>query len=162
MGSATLIMQVKLQRRHSMTSVHYQENMARKSIFGRLIKVVILLLISLGLYLFAIDFPIYALFEPQSAGWIFWVSYANNLILPFAFYFFLCLGEQWLKTWRVRALIAFAIPILLELGQLFYYRFSTERYVGSFDPLDIVMEIIGVGLAVLIERRVFAKFFKNW
>jgi glycopeptide antibiotics resistance protein len=145
-----------------MTSVHYQDNVVRKSIFGRLIKVVILLLISLGLYLFAIAFPIYVLFKPQSVGWILWISYANNLILPFAFYFFLCLGERWLKTWHVRALIAFAIPILLEFGQLFYYRFSTGRYVGSFDPLDIVMDIIGVGLAVLIERRVFAKLFKNW
>jgi len=136
--------------------------MARKNIFGRLIKVVILLLISLGLYLFVIDFPFYVLFEPQSAGWVFWVSYATNLILPFAFYFFLCLGEPWLKTWQVRVLIAFAIPVLLEFGQLFYYRFSTAAYIGSFDPLDIVMEIIGVGLAVLFERKILAKLFKNW
>ncbi len=145
-----------------MTSVRYQENAARKSIFGQLIKVGSLLLISLGLYLFAIDFPFYVLFQPQSAGWIFWVSYANNLILPFAFYFFLCLGERWLKTWPVRTLMALTILILLEFCQLFYYRFSTGRYVGSFDPLDIGMDIIGVGLAVLIERRVIAKLFKNW
>ena len=145
-----------------MASVHYQENAVRKSVFRRLIKVVTLLFISLGLYLFATDFPFYVLFEPQSTGWIFWVSYANDFILPFAFYFFLCLGERWLKAWHVRALIAVTIPILLEFGQLFYHRFSTGRYVGSFDPLDIVMEVIGVGLAVLIERRVFAKRFKNW
>ena len=145
-----------------MTSLHYQENVVTKSMFARLIKVLILLLISLSLYLFATSFPFYALFEPQSAGWLVWVSYASNLILPFAFYFFLCLGERWLKTWQVRALIAIAIPILLEFGQLFYYRFSTGRYVGSFDPLDIVIEIIGVGLAVLIERRVLAKLVKNW
>jgi hypothetical protein len=145
-----------------MDSVHYQDDRVRKNMFGRLRKGVILLFISLGLYLFAMDFPFYAVFEPQSAGWIFWVSYANDLILPFAFYFFLCLGEHWLKTWQVRALIALAIPVLLEFGQLFYYRFSTERYVGSFDPLDIVMETIGVGLAVLIERRVLATHFRNW
>jgi len=145
-----------------MDSVHYQENRTEKSIFGRLIKGVFLLLTSLGLYLFARDFPIYTVFEPQSAGWIFWVSWANNLILPFAFYFFLCLGERWLKAWQVRALIAFAIPVLLEFGQLFYYRFSMDSYIGSFDPWDIVMEFIAVGLAVLIERRVLAKLFKNW
>ncbi len=145
-----------------MTSIHYHENTTRKTVFERLTKVVVLLLISLGLYLFAVDFPVYTLFEPQSAGWIFWVSYANNLILPFALYFFLCLGERWLKTWRVRALIALAIPILLEFGQLLYYRFSTERYVGSFDLLDIVMDIIGVGLAVLLERGVFTRLFKYW
>jgi len=145
-----------------MTSVHDHENAPRKSAFERSIKVVVLVLISFGLYLFAIDFPVYALFEPQSAGWVLWISYANNLILPFALYFVLCLGERWLKSWRVRALLALAVPILLEFGQLFYYRFSMERYVGSFDSLDIVMETIGVGLAVLVERKVFAKLFKNW
>ena len=145
-----------------MASVRYQDDITRKSMFGRLIKASLLLLISLGLYLFAIDFPFYVLYQPQSAGWIFWVSYANDLILPLAFYFFLCLGERWLKTWQVRALIALAIPILLEFGQLLYYRFSTERYMGSFDPLDMVMYIVSVGLAVLLERRVFAILFKIW
>jgi hypothetical protein len=145
-----------------MTSPQYQKNMSEKNNSARWVKVGILMFISLGLYLFAIDFPFYAVFESQSAGWIFWVSYANNLILSFALYFLLCLGERWLKTWRVRAFIAIAIPIVLEFGQLFYYRFSKGRYVGSFDPLDIVMSIIGVGLAVLVERKVFAKLIRNW
>jgi hypothetical protein len=122
-----------------MDSVYYQENRTGKSIFGRLIKVVFLLLISLGLYLFARDFPIYMVFEPQSTGWVFWVSYANNLILPFGFYFFLCLGERWLKTWQVRALIAFASPNPCEVwanallspfvGGLYWHL----RSVGYFD-----------------------------
>jgi len=145
-----------------MDSVQYQESRTGKSLFGRLIKGGFLLLISAGLYLFANDFPIYKVFEPQSAGWILWVSYANNLILPFALYFFLCLGERWLKPWQLRALLAFALPVLLEFGQLFYYRFSVDRYVGSFDPWDIVIELLGVGLAVLIERRLLARLFKNW
>lgn len=145
-----------------MTSAPYQENMAGKSNLARWAKVGILLLVLLSLYLFAIDFPFYAVFEPQSAGWIIWVSYANNLILPFALYFFLCLGERWLKTWRVRALIALVIPIVLEFGQLYYHRFSTGHYVGSFDPLDVVVSIIGVGLAALVERKVFAKLIRTW
>ena len=145
-----------------MSSVSYQDNTARKSTPWRLAKAAILLLISLGLYLFTTDFPFYTLFEPQSAGWLLWVSYANDLILPFAFYFFLCLGERWLKTWQVRALIALAIPILLEFGQLFYYRFSTDRYVGSFDLVDIVMYMMSVGLAVVVEQMVFVKTLKFW
>jgi len=145
-----------------MSSVPYQENTARKSMTWQLTKVTILLIISLGLYWFTNNFPFYAIFEPQSAGWVFWVSYANDLIQPFALYFFLCLGERWLKIWQVRALTALTIPILLEFGQLFYYRFSTGRYVGAFDPLDIVMYVISVGLAVLIEHKVFVKLFKNW
>lgn len=149
-----------------MSSISYQVNPVRKSTSERLAKAFFLILISLGLYLFSVDFPFYAIFKPQSAGWIFWVSFANDLLQPFALYFFLCLGERWLKTWQVRALIAFAIPVLLEFGQLlyqlFYYRFPVAHYFGAFDPLDIVMYAISVGLAVLIERKVFAKFFKNW
>jgi glycopeptide antibiotics resistance protein len=149
-----------------MSSVPYQENTARKSMPSQLAKIAVLLLISLGLYQFTNNFPFYTIFEPQSAGWTLWVSYANDLIQPFAFYFFLCLAERWLKTWQVRALIALAIPVLLELGQLlyqlFYTRLQTAHYFGAFDPMDIVVYIIGVGLAVLIERKVFTKLFKNW
>jgi len=145
-----------------MSSVPYQENIARKNTPWQLAKTIILLLISLGLYLFANNFPFYTVFEPQSAGWVLWVSYANDLILPFALYFFLCLGERWLKTWQVRALLALAIPTLLEFGQLFYYRFSTNRYVGSFDPMDIIMYAVGVGLAVVLEQMVFARKLKFW
>jgi hypothetical protein len=135
-----------------------------KNIRAQWAKAIILLMIALGLFLFSVDFSPAAIFEPQSTGWILWVSYANDLILPFALYFFLSLGERWLKTWQVRALVAFAIPVLLELGQALYYRFpiSIRRYVGSFDLLDIVVYAIGVGLAVTVERLVFAKSLKFW
>ena len=144
-----------------MSSVPYQENQMRENT-GRSAKMVISLLIALGLYLFSINFPFYIVFEPQSAGWVLWVSYANDLLQPFAFYFLLCLGERWLKTWQIRALIALAIPILLEIGQGLYYQFSPRQYVGSFDPLDILMYSISVGLAVLMEQRVFARRLKFW
>ncbi len=145
-----------------MSSVPYQENSASKSFPSQMAKIVILLLISLGLYVFTNNFPFYKIFEPQSTGWVIWVSYANDLIQPFALYFFLCLGERWLRTWQMRALIALAIPVLMELGQLLYYQFATGRYIGSFDPLDIVMYSLSVGLAVVVEQKVFAKTLKFW
>lgn len=128
----------------------------------KLAKPAVLLVISLGLLWFSTQvFPL-TLFEPFGTGWTLWASYANDLILPFAFYFFLCLGERWLKTWQVRALLAFAIPTLLEFGQDLYYRVDASRYVGAFDPLDILMYAISVGLAVIVERQVFTKRFKFW
>ena len=145
-----------------MSSVPYQENSASKSFPSQMAKIVILLLISLGLYTFSNSFPFYKIFAPQSTGWVLWVSYANDLIQPFALYFLLCLGERWLKTWQVRALIALAIPVLLEFGQMLYYQFAKDRYVGSFDPLDIVMYSLSVGLAVVVEQKVFAKALKFW
>ena len=91
-----------------------------------------------------------------------WMSYAKDLIQPFAFYFFICLGERWLQTWRVRALVAFAIPTLLEFGQDLYDRFSIDHYVGTFDPMDIIMYAIGVGFAVLVEQKALAKLLTLW
>ena len=125
-------------------------------------KIAILLTISLGLLWFSEQFSPATLFEPQSASWVFWTSYAKDLIQPFAFYFFLCLGERWLRTWQTRALLAFAIPTLMELGQDLYYRFFAGKYVGSFDPLDIAMYAASVGLAVIVEQKIFAKLFKFW
>ncbi len=128
----------------------------------QLAKAAILLVISLGLLWFLEDFYPVRFFESQSTGWTLWVSYANDLLLPFAFYFFLCLGERWLKTWQIRAGIAFAIPVLLELGQGFFQLFPIQRYTGAFDLLDILMYAIGVALAVIVEQKVFAKLIKFW
>ena len=133
-----------------------------KNLSAPFAKAVILLVISLGLVWFSEDFSLVRLFEPQSVGWVLWVSYAKDLILPFALYFLICLGERWLKTWQGRALLALAIPVLLEIGQGLYYQFSPSHYIGSFDPMDIVMYTISVGLAVLLEQKVFAKLLKFW
>ena len=126
-------------------------------------KTVILLVISLGLLWFSEQFSPAAIFEPQSTGWMLWMSYAKDLIQSFAFYFFICLGERWIRKWQVRALLAFVVPALLEFGQVFYHRFSAVHvYVGSFDPADFVMYAVGVGLAVAVEQQVFVKRFGVW
>jgi hypothetical protein len=128
-----------------------------KNASKQVVKIAILLMISLGLFWFSEDFSLARFFEPHtcpggrcqgSIGWVLWVSYAKDLIQPFALYFFLCLGERRLKTWQLMALLAFGIPTLLEFGQLLYYRVASGHYVGAFDPIDILMHAISVGLAV--------------
>jgi hypothetical protein len=126
-------------------------------------RIAILLVISLGLFWFSEDFSPARLFEPQGTVWVLWISYAKDLIQPFALYFFICLAARWLKTWQARAVLAFAIPTLLEFGQFLYYRVSTTpHYIGAFDPVDILIYAIGVSLAVFVERQVFAKMLKFW
>ena len=126
-------------------------------------KIVILLTTSLGLFWFTEEFSAVLFFEPwQGAQWKLWVSYFKDLIQPFTFYFFLCLGERWWKDGRQRALLAFAFPTLIEFGQYLYYQVSSSYYVGVFDPWDILMYASGVGLAVVIEQKVFAKLLKFW
>lgn len=143
-----------------MSSASQAENESRKS--GRWKKPVILLTISLGLLWFSQTISPADLLVPESTGWKLWASYAKDLIQPFAFYFFVCLGDRWLKDWRWRALLAFAVPTLLEFSQYLYYRGATDRYVGAFDPLDIFMYAAGVGLAVLLEQQIFARKLKLW
>jgi hypothetical protein len=133
--------------------------------YTTLAKPAILLILAVGLIWFLDQFSPTTLFEPFSSGWELWFSYANDLILPFAFYFFLWLGERWLKTWQSRALLAFALPTLIELGQAVYpwisgSRFFADRYIGAFDPLDILMYAIGVGAAVLVEQLILARQFR--
>ncbi len=130
--------------------------------WNKIMKTAILLVISLGLLWFSEGLSPATIFEPQSTGWVLWVSYSKDLIQPFAFYFFIGIGERWLKTWQVRALLAFTVPTLLELGQLFYYQVSTNHYVGSFDPIDFVVYTVGVALAVFVDQRIFVKAFKFW
>jgi hypothetical protein len=128
-----------------------------KNVRSTWLKSAILLVISLGLFWFSEDFSLVRIFEPESIGWKLWISYAKDLMQPFSLYLFLCLGEEWLKTWQVRAGLAFSIPLLLEIFQFLYYRFAPTHYVGSFDPLDIVMYAIGIALAVVMEQLAFAK-----
>lgn len=137
-----------------------------KNMYAQLAKAAILLVVSLGLFRFAEQFSPADLFEPESTGWKLWVSYAKDLILPFAFYFFLCLWERWLKTWQTRALVAFIIPTLIEFGQALYlwlyvHQYVPPRYAGAFDWLDILVYATGVGLAVLVEQSIFAKLFQS-
>jgi hypothetical protein len=137
-------------------------NNTKRNLYERFAKTATLLLISLGLFWFSDQFSPATIFEPFSTSWELWVSYAKDLIQPFGFYFFICLGERWLTTWRQRAWLAFTIPTLLEFGQLLYYQVSTSGYVGAFDLIDILMYAIGVGLAVIVEQKIFAKRLKSW
>ena len=145
-----------------MFSAHPSSQSGTRHVPGHLVKAAILLVISLGLLWYSEAFSPTAIFEPESTGWKLWVSYAKDLVQPFAFYFFLCLGEGWLGTWCSRALVAFSIPTLLELGQLLYYQVWTSHYVGAFDPIDIMMFAIGVGLAAALEQKIFPKLLTVW
>ncbi len=149
----------------------YTKSSIVKNIHTQLAKAAILLVVSLGLLWFSEEFSPVRIFESHtcpggrcqgSLGWVLWVSFAKDLIQPFALYFFICLGDRWLKTWQWRALLAFAIPTIIEFGQHLHIRLLTGHYGGSFDPLDILMYAIGIGLAVIVEQLILAKLLKFW
>ncbi len=94
-----------------------------------------------------------------TSGWvrIWYSSYFADVALPFGFYFLLMVvGQQWavLKEWWKKALAVFGLCAISE----------TLQYMGIFalarvfDPMDYVMYGVGVLLAVVVERKVLARW----
>ena len=88
-------------------------------------------------------------------------SYFSDLIIPFGFYFLLCINEfhfPFLRYWWIKSAIVFAAASTAE----------TCQYCGitalgdTFDPIDYCMYGAGVTLAALVEVYVFPHLFKFW
>lgn len=71
------------------------------------------------------------------------------------------LGAIWWRTrMGVRALVALAIAVAIEVGQMFWSARSLvgELLVGNTcDPWDIVAYVLGVGVALVWERTAVAR-----
>jgi glycopeptide antibiotics resistance protein len=132
-------------------------------------KVLILIAIPLAIGLFIDNFmPGYYL-DQNDWPYKLYTSFFNDLAFPFCLYFIFCLFEKWipkLKAWQIKALLAFLVPASIEIGQLIYQKMGLSQvfmtYGGAFDPLDLVAYAAGGLLAVLLERWLFAKYFKFW
>ena len=62
------------------------------------------------------------------------------------------------------SLAEFRHPYAIGVRSEFVLSSFNGHYVGAFDPMDIIMYAIGVGLAVLVEQKIFANvlnFCKN-
>jgi len=132
-------------------------------------KALILLAIPLTIWLFANNFPSGYYLDQTDWPYKLYISFFNDLAFPFCIYLLLCLFENWiprLKPWQVKACLAFLLPASIEVGQLIYQKMGLAQvfmtYGGAFDPLDLVVYAAGGLLAVLLERRLFAKYFKFW
>ena len=93
--------------------------------------------------------------------YIYYYSFASDLILPFGSYFMLCMFEtqvQFLRKWFVKALIVFAVMTFSEIMQIFGFYF----FGVTFDILDILMFGIGVLIAVIIDTQIFERFMPFW
>jgi hypothetical protein len=93
--------------------------------------------------------------------YIYYYSFASDLILPFGAYFMLSMVEiqfRFLRNWFVKALIVFAVMTFSEIMQIFGFYF----FGVTFDILDILMFGIGVFIAVLVDTKFFERFMPNW
>lgn len=93
--------------------------------------------------------------------YIYYYSFASDLILPIGSYFMLSMVEiqfKFLRKWFVKALIVFAVMTFSEIMQIFGFYF----FGVTFDILDILMFGIGVLIAVLMDKQIFERFILHW
>jgi hypothetical protein len=91
----------------------------------------------------------------------FYYSYFSDVIIPFGFYFLLCLTEQHvpvLRHWEVKLAIAFLTPSIAETCQYF----GIPVLGSTFDPLDYLMYGIGALSAAVVDVQVFSRVFDFW
>ena len=84
-------------------------------------------------------------------------SYFSDIVIPFMVYFLLC-NIDFLPKWWQKAALTFGIAATAEFLQYF----GIDALGSTFDPIDIVAYAAGVLLAALVERQVFARYFKFW
>lgn len=86
-------------------------------------------------------------------------GYLIDILLPFGFYFLLCLSDNGvLNSWIVKALLIFVACTAVEIAQ--YY--GVPLLGQTFDPWDFVMYGFGVLLAVLCDTIFFPRIFSFW
>ena len=92
---------------------------------------------------------------------ILYYSFFSDIIIPFGMYFLICLNEgrsRWLKDWRVKSLLVFAVTSLTEVMQAF----GLPILGGTFDPFDFLMFGTGALLAAFVDRVVLNRMFHFW
>lgn len=86
-------------------------------------------------------------------------GYLLDILVPFAFYFLLCLPDAvFLRSWVVKALPVFAVGCAVEIAQFY----GAPILGRTFDPLDFLMYGIGVLSAAALDMFVFPRIFGFW
>jgi glycopeptide antibiotics resistance protein len=86
-------------------------------------------------------------------------GYLLDILVPFAFYFLLCLNEfSLLRSWIGKSILVLGSASLVEIAQLF----GVPLFGQTFDPVDFIMYGIGVLLAAILDTTVFPRIFEFW
>lgn len=97
----------------------------------------------------------------QGTLYTLYYSYMSDVVIPFGIYFLLCINElhtKCLRKWYVKAALITGLTTLMEILQLVgVYALGT-----TFDPVDILAYVSGVGIAVIFDRLIFKRFIPFW
>lgn len=93
--------------------------------------------------------------------YILYYSYVSDLIIPFGVYFLLCINDlhiRILRKWYVKAALIIGVTAVAEILQLF----GIYAIGITFDPVDILIYVSGVGVAVVFDRLLFRRIIPFW
>jgi len=93
--------------------------------------------------------------------YIYYYSYASDLMIPFGIYFLLGMNEiqyRFLQKWYVKVFIVFGIATFTEIMQIF----GVYMLGVTFDLFDILMFGIGVLIAVFCDKQIFERIIPFW
>ena len=105
----------------------------------KFLKILILLAIPLGLWLFIENFPSGYYLDQTALPYKLYVSFFSDLAMPFGLYFVLCLFEKWipwLKSWQAKTLLVFLLPTSIEIGQFIYQKLELTRILSMYGGLS--------------------------
>ena len=91
---------------------------------------------------------------------ILYYSYASDFIIPFGYYFLLCIVDKtiFIEKWYLKFFIILGLTTFAEILQYF----GVYTLGSTFDYYDILMYGTGAGLAVIFERFIFKAIFRYW
>jgi len=87
-------------------------------------------------------------------------GYLLDILVPFAFYFLLCLDEfsLLLRSWIVKSTLVFGVGASVEIAQFL----GVPIFGRTFDPLDFTMYGIGVLSAAILDTTVLPRILEFW
>lgn len=88
-------------------------------------------------------------------------SYASDFLLPFGAYFFLTMNELQYPVLRKKVVKAWTVLGLVTILEMLQY-FGIFLIGDTFDPMDMLVYGLGVGLAAFLDFQVFPNRFSDW
>ena len=86
-------------------------------------------------------------------------GYLLDILVPFGFYFLLCLNDfSLLRPWIVKSILVFGAGFSVEIAQFF----GVPIFGRTFDPVDFIMYGMGVILAAILDTTVLPRIFEFW
>jgi len=94
-------------------------------------------------------------------AYIYYYSFASDIMLPFGAYFLLCMNEiqlRFLRKWYIKVIIVFSVMTFSEILQYFGIYF----FGVTFDWIDILMYGIGALTAAFLDKQILKRLMPFW